>query len=93
VLKKYLLCFLSICGPLFFISFLNVHIGLKCLDDNCYTHCQYYFATIFIIQFTLNIWEIYKPKILIFLRKFGRMEVDEPTPIRNQFFEVPPQCE
>lgn len=38
VFKKYFLCFLSLCGPMFFIILINDHIGLSCINNDCYVH-------------------------------------------------------
>lgn len=61
VFKKYLLTFISLCGPILEITFTHELVGLKCAEKDCYKHAQYHFATIFMFLFILNIWEIAKP--------------------------------
>jgi hypothetical protein len=69
IFKKYFLSFLSVCGPLAEIMFIHPLVGLKCIQNDCYRHTQYHFSTIFLSLFTLNIWEIIKPKLTIFMRE------------------------
>lgn len=43
-------------------------MGLDCFEGDCYIHSRCYFATIFVCLFSLNIWEIMKPRIQYFLQ-------------------------
>jgi hypothetical protein len=38
VIKKYLLTFISLCGPILEIIFTHRLVGLKCADNDCYKH-------------------------------------------------------
>ena len=38
VFKKYLLTFVSLCGPILEITFTHKLLGLKCAEKDCYKH-------------------------------------------------------
>ncbi|CAD8106362.1 unnamed protein product [Paramecium primaurelia] len=71
VFKKYFLSFFAICGPVVEIMFGHERVGLTCINNDCLKHAQYHFSSIFLLQFTLNIWEIMKPKIQVLIRQLS----------------------
>jgi hypothetical protein len=58
---------------------------VTCAYDDCYLHARYYFSAIFIVLFSLNIWEILKPKLQLF-RNTGKcsIEVEEEEVVEDE---------
>jgi hypothetical protein len=61
--KLFMFKFLSICGPILMINYINSLAGLTCVQDDCYKHARLHFATVFLTLFAYNIWEILEPRI------------------------------
>jgi Calcium-activated chloride channel len=54
IAKRFTLSFVSYNGPMLFIQYLNEKIGLKCSNNDCYSHSKYHFMTIFLCDMISN---------------------------------------
>ena len=63
IFKIYLFEFISYCMPMLFISHINVFVGLHCFKDDCDKHSKFYFYTMYLILFLVNIIDKLMPAI------------------------------
>lgn len=56
----------------------------NCAYKDCYLHAKYYFTAIFFCLFLLNIYEIVKPMLLVFLAKGAKylIKIEELTQLK-----------
>ncbi|CAD8182922.1 unnamed protein product [Paramecium pentaurelia] len=66
IYKKFFLCFFALCVPILEIQFLHTKFGLHCVHGDCLKHSCYHFATMFILQFLINVYL----KTRLFVLKF-----------------------
>ncbi|CAK59659.1 unnamed protein product (macronuclear) [Paramecium tetraurelia] len=64
IYKKFFLCFFALCVPILEIQFLHTKFGLHCAHSDCLKHSCYHFATMFILQFLINVF--LKTRIFVF---------------------------